>query len=50
MTRAYAVLSNPERRKRYDETGSVDDDSIRNAQQRMVNLIGIRRLLQAIPA
>src|SRR5688572_13276561 len=39
LRRAVAVLSDPERRRRYDETGSTDETVIDDASQRAMSLL-----------
>lgn len=39
VARAYAVLSDPEMRRRYDETGSIDDEAVHSVHQRMVSAL-----------
>lgn len=39
VTRAYEVLSDPERRKRYDETGKIDGGAIDNDHVEVLGLI-----------
>jgi curved DNA-binding protein CbpA len=41
VAKAYAVLADPERRKRYDETGSIDDGAVAEARTRMYEIIGM---------
>lgn len=48
ITKAYNVLSDPERRKRYDETGEIDE-SADNEQARVLNFIA-NILLQVVQA
>lgn len=39
VSRAYAILRDPEMRKRFDETGSIDDVSPLTVRQRMIQII-----------